>query len=45
MDNTSEAHELRLREIKARVIDGFYFSQKIYELIAEKVLKELLCKK
>jgi len=37
--------EARLNEVHRKIKSGFYLSKRIYEVIAEKVMKELLGKK
>lgn len=45
MREVGEMRSLRIAEIKERAEEGFYLSRKIYEIIAEKVLKEFFRKK
>ena len=42
--NKSDA-DARIAKIRQKVQEGFYFSRKIYEIIAEKVIKEIFIKK
>jgi len=45
MRATTEDSDIRQTEIKDRIQVGFYFHRKIYEIIAEKVIKDLFKKK
>ena len=45
MKNSEQDTDVRIRTIRRKVEDGFYFSKWIYELISEKVLKEIFYRK
>lgn len=45
MNNSNDAREMKLKKILEHIEDGYYFNREIYELIAEKILRELLYKK
>ncbi|MFQ5648794.1 MAG: hypothetical protein ACE5IY_02520 [bacterium] len=45
MNESNELDEARRSEIQRRIEQGFYFTRRIYEVIAEKVMKEIIFRK